>query len=179
MNKNQDPLKELSAAYDSLRDSFEHYIAILSDALAFDSGNPKDPLGFVGTFAGFCDRVDEAKFLTFKEFQNYAGDYYDHFKNASEEAQESQRTNGPTLRADDDLIEYVTSSESEEQFWENLISESANIAYLWGTATSSGKGYFQEQFNKIDLLVRNWHNLNAELQKRLEETAESKTRGDL
>jgi hypothetical protein len=161
---------DIKSAYDAFRNDFESYYSELYGALTFDPKQPLDMLRYMGTFAGFCDRVDEAKYLLFEEFQKFATEYYHHFKNAPEKEQQTQCTGeSAAMRADDDLISYVQAAESVEEFWEDLIRESANVAYLWMTATPHGKNHFSEQMRKINDLMRRWEEMNRQLHQELEE----------
>jgi hypothetical protein len=156
MNKIPD---EISSAYRAFRDDFENYCGVLYTAMSFDPEEPVDMLRFIGTFAGFCDRVDEAKHILFEEFEKFAREYYRHFKNAPKEVQEAQRTENAAMMADDDLIKYVIESDTEDEFWTYLCTESSNVMYLLLRSSYCGESPVAHEMRCVYELMRRWQEM--------------------
>lgn len=151
---------EITTAYRAFRDEFENYYATLYTATSrFNPKEPVDMLRYIGTFAGFCDRIDEAKHILFEEFEMFAREYYRHFKNASKEAQEAQRTENAAMMADDDLIKYVIESDTEEEFWTYLCTESSNVMYLLLRAPNYGESPAAHEMRCVYELMSRWQGM--------------------
>jgi hypothetical protein len=83
----------------------------------------------------------------------YASKYYNYFQGAPEKERAGQRSKVEHLSVYGSLVELVECTETEEDFWDLLKSNSPNFYYLWNTTSSDRKGKIRDGFHVVIWLM--------------------------